>query len=104
MPVMIIETKNHKFGYDIKPIEHMLFLKQCEWRFNHRPIQNLLHTLLQWIRLLLLKIYLCNPPYLLFDSKKEVEFWPIFRLFRKHPIARGDTTPGQKGEIGAKRT
>ena len=28
-----------------------LFLKECEWRFNYRPIANLYRTLLKWAKL-----------------------------------------------------
>jgi len=37
-----------------------LFLKECEWRFNHRPASNLLKTISEWIKMSILKPYLCQ--------------------------------------------
>lgn len=38
--------------YNGIPRQHFhLFLKECEWRFNHRPASNLLSTLLRWMAL-----------------------------------------------------
>jgi len=28
-----------------------LFLKECEWRFNHRPASNLLKTIAEWVKM-----------------------------------------------------
>ena len=28
-----------------------LFLKECEWRLNHRPARNLLKTLSEWVKI-----------------------------------------------------
>jgi transposase len=34
------------------PSQHFhLYLKECEWRFNHRPTENLLKVLRKWANL-----------------------------------------------------
>ena len=38
-----------------------LFLRECEWRFNYRPTQNLFKVLLAWAKLDLLQPYLGQP-------------------------------------------
>ena len=43
------QAKRHLRRYNGIPRQHFhLFLEECEWRFNHRPTHNLLHTLLKW--------------------------------------------------------
>jgi transposase len=43
------QAKRHLAGYNgIPKANFHLFLKECEWRFNHRPASNLLNTLRQW--------------------------------------------------------
>lgn len=43
------QAKRHLRRYNGIPRQHFhLFLKECEWRFNHRPPSNLLKTLLRW--------------------------------------------------------
>ena len=39
------QAKRHMRRYNGVPKDHFhLFLKECEWRFNHRPAGNLLQT------------------------------------------------------------
>jgi transposase len=46
------QAKRHLRRYNGIPRQHFhLFLKECEWRFNHRPASNLLKTLLRWANL-----------------------------------------------------
>jgi transposase len=46
------QAKRHLRRYNGIPKQHFhLFLKECEWRFNHRPVSNLLSTLITWARL-----------------------------------------------------
>ena len=46
------QAKRHLRRYNGIPRQHFhLFLKECEWRFNHRPASNLLKTLLRWVDL-----------------------------------------------------
>ena len=43
------QAKRHLRRYNGIPKEHFhLFLKECEWRFNYRPVANLNKTLQQW--------------------------------------------------------
>lgn len=43
------QSKRHLRRYNGVPKEHFhLFLKECEWRFNHRPVANLNKTLVKW--------------------------------------------------------
>ncbi len=43
------QAKRHLRRYNGIPKAHFhLFLKECEWRFNHRPASRLLRTLTQW--------------------------------------------------------
>ena len=45
------QAKRHMRRYNGIPKDHFhLFLKECEWRFNHRPASNLLRTLREWIK------------------------------------------------------
>jgi transposase len=46
------QAKRNLTGYNGIPKAHFhLFLKECEWRFNHRPASNLLSTLRKWAKL-----------------------------------------------------
>ena len=46
------QAKRHLRRYNGIPRAHFpLFLKECEWRFNHRPARRLLETLLDWTQL-----------------------------------------------------
>ena len=46
------QAKRHMRRYNGIPKEQFpLFLKECEWRFNYRPIANLYRTLLKWAKL-----------------------------------------------------
>lgn len=43
------QSKRHLRRYNGIPKEHFhLFLKECEWRFNYRPVANLRKVLEQW--------------------------------------------------------
>ena len=43
------QAKRHLRGYNGIPQQHFhLFTKECEWRFNHRPVANLTKVLQQW--------------------------------------------------------
>lgn len=43
------QAKRHLRGYNGIPQQHFhLFIKECEWRFNHRPVANLTKVLQQW--------------------------------------------------------
>lgn len=43
------QAKRHLRRYNGIPKNHFhLFLKECEWRFNHRPASNLLKLLSEW--------------------------------------------------------
>ena len=43
------QAKRHLRRYNGIPEKHFhLFLKECEWRFNYRPVANLNKTLHQW--------------------------------------------------------
>jgi transposase len=45
------QAKRHLAGYNgIPKANFHLFLKECEWRFNHRPASNLLSTLRKWAK------------------------------------------------------
>lgn len=45
------QAKRHLAGYNGIPKAHFhLFLKECEWRFNHRPASNLLSMLRKWAK------------------------------------------------------
>jgi transposase len=45
------QAKRHMRRYNGIPKAHFhLFLKECEWRFNHRPASNLLNTLQNWAK------------------------------------------------------
>ena len=45
------QAKRHMRRYNGIPKDHFhLFLKECEWRFNHRPASNLLRTLRMWAK------------------------------------------------------
>jgi transposase len=45
------QAKRHMRRYNGIPKSHfLLFLKECEWRFNHRPASNLLSTLENWVK------------------------------------------------------
>ncbi|MEY3526726.1 MAG: hypothetical protein RI997_835 [Pseudomonadota bacterium] len=49
------QAKRHLRRYNGVPKQHFyLFLKECEWRFNHRPARNLLAALLKWNNLTIL--------------------------------------------------
>ena len=49
------QAKRHLRRYNGIPKAHFnLFLKECEWRFNHRPASNLLKTLTEWAKMLIL--------------------------------------------------
>ena len=44
------QSKRHLRRYNGIPKEHFhLFLKECEWRFNYRPVANLNKTLVKWL-------------------------------------------------------
>jgi transposase len=44
------QAKRHLRRYNGIPRQHFhLFLKECEWRFNYRPVHHLLETLLAWV-------------------------------------------------------
>ena len=46
------QAKRHLRRYNGIPKAHFnLFLKECEWRFNHRPASNLLKTLSKWTKI-----------------------------------------------------
>ena len=58
------EAKRHLRRYNGIPKNHFhLFLKECEWRFNHRPASNLLKLLSEWAKMWLLRRYLCQPQF-----------------------------------------
>ncbi len=43
------QSKRHLRRYNGIPRDHFhLFLKECEWRFNYRPVANLNKTLVKW--------------------------------------------------------
>lgn len=43
------KAKRHLRSYNGIPRRHFhLFIKECEWRFNYRPIANMQHALTQW--------------------------------------------------------
>ena len=43
------QAKRHLRRYNGIPRNHFhLFIKECEWRFNHRPVSNLLQCLTKW--------------------------------------------------------
>ena len=43
------QAKRHLRGYNGIPQQHFhLFIKECEWRFNYRPIANLTKVLQKW--------------------------------------------------------
>jgi len=43
------QAKRHLRSYNGIPQQHFhLFIKECEWRFNHRPIANLTKVLQHW--------------------------------------------------------
>ena len=43
------QAKRHLRGYNGIPQGHFhLFIKECEWRFNYRPVANLTKVLQQW--------------------------------------------------------
>ena len=45
------QAKRHMRRYNGIPKDHFhLFLKECEWRFNHCPASNLLRTLRMWAK------------------------------------------------------
>ena len=45
------QAKRHMRRYNGIPKSHfLLFLKECEWRFNYRPASNLLNTLERWVK------------------------------------------------------
>ena len=46
------QAKRNLRRYNGIPKDHFnLFLKECEWRFNHRPASNLLKTLTEWVKM-----------------------------------------------------
>ena len=46
------QAKRHLRHYNGVPRKHfILYLKECEWRFNYRPAERLYRTLLDWARL-----------------------------------------------------
>ena len=46
------QAKRHLRRYNGVPKSHFhLFLKECEWRFNHRPASNLLKLLTEWAKM-----------------------------------------------------
>ena len=43
------QAKRHLRGYNGIPKQHFhLFIKECEWRFNYRPIGRMQATLAGW--------------------------------------------------------
>lgn len=49
------QAKRHMRRFNGIPKEQFpLFLKECEWRFNYRPTENLFNVLLDWAKLSLL--------------------------------------------------
>ena len=43
------QAKRHLRGYNGIPRQHFhLFIKECEWRFNYRPIRRMQTTLMSW--------------------------------------------------------
>ena len=43
------QAKRHLRGYNGIPQQHFhFFIKECEWRFNHRPVANLVSVLQNW--------------------------------------------------------
>ena len=43
------QAKRHLRSYNGIPQQHFhLFIKECEWRFNHRPVANLTKVLQSW--------------------------------------------------------
>ena len=43
------QAKRHLRSYNGIPQQHFyLFIKECEWRFNHRPVANLTKVLQHW--------------------------------------------------------
>src|SRR3954471_13738389 len=43
------QAKRHLRGYNGIPKHHFhLFIKECEWRFNYRPVSNMQTTLARW--------------------------------------------------------
>ena len=45
------QAKRHMRRYNgIPKSQFLLFLKECEWRFNYRPASNLLNTLERWVK------------------------------------------------------
>ena len=56
------QSKRHLRRYNGIPKEHFhLFLKECEWRFNYRPVANLRKVLEQWWFKQKSNPYLCQP-------------------------------------------
>ena len=46
------QAKRHLRRFNGVPSQHFhLYLKECEWRFNHRPTENLLKVLRKWANL-----------------------------------------------------
>ena len=46
------QAKRHIPHYNGIPKAHFyLFLKECEWRLNHRPASNLLKTISEWVKM-----------------------------------------------------
>ena len=46
------QAKRHLRRYNgISKSHFHLFLKECEWRFNHRPASNLLQLLNEWVKI-----------------------------------------------------
>ena len=46
------QSKRHLRKYNGIPRQNFhLYLKECEWRFNYRPVANLLKTLAEWTKL-----------------------------------------------------
>ena len=46
------QAKRHLRRFNGVPRQHFhLYLKECEWRFNHRPTENLLKVLRKWANL-----------------------------------------------------
>ena len=45
------QAKRHLRGFNGIPSQHFhLFIKECEWRFNNRPVTNLAKLLSIWWR------------------------------------------------------
>jgi transposase len=45
------QAKRHMRKYNGIPKEHFeLYLKECEFRFNYRPIENMYKTLYNWVK------------------------------------------------------